>query len=133
MLKVKKKRFTKAYIMSLSPPFFVITPLFNKFADMSDEPVKGTKIEKLSVSWYLLALEPVSSSDSSRVITGSRTCKEMRRAPLVAILALVGKGEGEGEGRVGVTFDLAGEPRPQLHEDVWGLQAGQLDALQNTE
>lgn len=89
------------------------------------------KAPKLRRSWYLLALEPVSSSDSSRVITGSRTCKEMGRAPLVAILALVGKGEGEG--RVGVTFDLAGEPRPQLHEDVWGLQAGQLDALQNTE
>lgn len=35
--------------MSLSPPLFVITPLFNKFADMSDEPVKGTKIEKILV------------------------------------------------------------------------------------
>lgn len=73
----------------------------------------------------------MSSSDSSRVVTGSRSGKERRGAPLVAILAPVGKG-GAGRGGVGLIFDLAGEPRPRLRREGWGLHAGRLGTLKMT-
>lgn len=50
-------------------------------------------VDDLHKAWEL-----VSSSDSSSVVTGSRSGKERRGAPTLAILAPVGK---EGQGRVG--------------------------------
>lgn len=81
------------------------------------------------MSWYLhKAWEPVSSSDSSRVVTGSRSGKERWWTPLVAILAPVGKG---GQGGVGWDWSSAWlESRgPRLHREGWGLHAGRLGTL----
>lgn len=77
---------------------------------MTDKPLWGATQEKHRLSavtfkyWLYLYLhkawEPVSSSDSSRVVTGSRSGKERRGAPPVAILAPDGTGGGrEGWGR----------------------------------
>lgn len=50
------------------------------------------------VDYLHKAWEPVSSSDSSSVVTGSRSGKERRGTPPMAILAPVGKGGREGWG-----------------------------------
>lgn len=72
------------------------------------------------------ACELVSSSESSRVVTGSRSGKERRGAPLSAILAPVGRGAG-------LTFDPAAEPSPRLHSEGWALHAGRLGTLQEDQ
>lgn len=82
------------------------------------------------VSYSRKAWEPVSSRDSIRELTGSRSCMEMRWTLPAAMLAPVGKvwRAGEERGRTGPIF---GEPRPQLHGDSWGIHTGWLETLQN--
>lgn len=62
----------------------------------------------------------MSSSDSSRVVTGIRSGKERQGVPLVAILAPIGKG---GQGGAGWDWSLTWpESRgPGCKGDVWGL------------
>lgn len=67
----------------------------------------------------------VSSKDSSNVKRGSRSGREKRQTPKVAILAPVGEG-GAGRGGVGLTVDLAGKLRPQLLSEAWCLHTGGL-------
>ena len=71
----------------------------------------------------------MSSSDSSRVVTGSRSGRERRGTPLVAMLADSRGGE-KGRAGWGSINDLAGEPKPQLHREVGGLHSGWLDTVE---
>lgn len=85
-----------------------------------------------ALDWYLhKACEPVSSSESSRVVRGSRSGKGRWVAHLVAILVPVGVCGGWGRDREGgFICDLAGEPKPKQHGEDWVLLAGCFGTLQ---